>query len=170
MSPASSAFRWLAAATGLGAVVAWLAHAGVILLEAYTMTIGMAAIIAGAVVRRAHPNTSSWIAFGPGLVLLLGPSLVVALGTGPMLRSCWVVVVSVAAVAVGAGAALKAPLVLGTAPLAILAIDALRPAAADVPKWIPIGVAGALILWIGATFERRMATVRRLNSAYRRLN
>ncbi len=169
-SAASWAVRWLAAGTGVGAVVAWLAQVGVTLLEAYTLTIGVAAIISGAVVRRSHPGTSSWIAYGPGMMVLLGPSLVVVLGSGPMLRSCWVVAVSVAAVAFGAEAALKAPLVLGTVALVVLAIDALRPAAVDVPKWIPIGVAGALILWIGATFERRMTTLRRLNSAYHRLN
>ena len=143
--PRSWAVRWLAAGTGVGAVVAWLAQVGVTLLEAYTLTIGVAAIISGAVVRRSHPGTSSWIAYGPGMMVLLEPcSLVVVLGsTGPMLRSCWVVAVSVAAVAIGAEAALKAPLVLGTVALVVLAIDALRPAAVDVPKWIPIGVAGA---------------------------
>jgi uncharacterized membrane protein AbrB (regulator of aidB expression) len=61
----------------------------------------------------------------------------------------------------GARARLQAPLVLGAVTLVALGVDAVWPVAAQLPRWATIGAAG-LLLWLGATAERRLARLREL--------
>ena len=63
-------------------------------------------------------------------------------------------------VVAGAVRRLQAPVIVGCVALLVLAVNALAPAAAHVPRWIPLGVAGVALLWLGATFERRLGQVR----------
>jgi hypothetical protein len=90
-----------------------LADAGVGAPEAYAVPLGLLALLLGHLQVRRAPGTGSHAAYGPGLSLLLLPSLVAAVaGTGlarPLLLGL------VALVVVGAGAAgrLQAPLLLG---------------------------------------------------------
>jgi hypothetical protein len=167
---ASTAYRWAAAVVGLSALVAWLVAAGVTLIEAYTVPIGATAIIGGGVLRRAEPHIGSWVAYGPGLAILFGPSVVASIDRGPTWRVLLLAVAAVVTIIVGAAAGLQAPIVIGAGALLALAINASVPVADEVPRWIPIGVAGLLLLWFGATFERRMTTVRRATAAFRRLD
>ena len=62
----------------------------------------------------------------------------------------------------GARARLQAPLVLGAVTLVALGVDAVWPVAAQLPRWATIGAAGLLLLWLGATAERRLAKLREL--------
>jgi hypothetical protein len=56
---------------------------------------------------------------------------------------------------VGARARLQAPPVLGAVTLVVLGVDAVWPVATQLPRWATIGAAG-LLLWLGATAERRL--------------
>ena len=51
---------------------------------------------------------------------------------------------------------------VGAAVLAVIGIDAIAPAAADLPRWVPLALIGLLLVWIGATAERRLAQARQL--------
>jgi hypothetical protein len=51
---------------------------------------------------------------------------------------------------------------LGAATLLVLGIDNLGPVVAQLPRWITLGVAGLLLLWLGTTAERRTAQVQTL--------
>jgi hypothetical protein len=62
----------------------------------------------------------------------------------------------------GARGRLQAPLVLGAVTLVGLAADTALPVAARLPRWASIGGAGLLLLWLGATAERRLARLRDL--------
>jgi hypothetical protein len=86
-----------------------------------------------------------------------------------LLRTVLVVAGGVVAVAAGAVWRMQAPLVIGAATLAIVGIDAIAPTAAELPRWIPLGVAGLLLLWFGATAERRLTQVRHAREAFSRL-
>jgi hypothetical protein len=63
--------------------------------------------------------------------------------------------------------------VIAAATLGFLAIDQLGPAfaavRADLPRWLPPGLGGALLLVAGSTYERRLAQLKRATTAFRRL-
>ena len=50
----------------------------------------------------------------------------------------------------------------------VACIDTIAPSVVDVPRWIPLGIAGLLLLWIGATAERRLSQARRVRAAFGR--
>jgi hypothetical protein len=39
--------------------------------------------------------------------------------------------------------------------------------AAQLPRWVTIGAAGLLLLWLGATAERRLARLRQLHEQFK---
>jgi hypothetical protein len=148
---------------------AWLAAAGVGVVEAYTVPLGAAFVIAGATARNWYPQLGSWGAYALGLLVALLPSLVLLLERGGSLRLIGLIAGGTVCVVVGAVHRLQAPMLLGAAVLVTIGIDALSPVAADLPSWIPLGTSGLVILWIGITFERRLDNVRHLRDQVRSL-
>lgn len=73
----------------------------------------------------------------------------------------------------GARRRLQAPLLLGGAVLAAVAVHELAPyvvqVAGALPRWVPPALAGLLLLAVGATYERRLRDARRLRAAIGRL-
>jgi hypothetical protein len=141
---------------------AWLAVADVTLPEAYVLSAAAAAVAAGLAARRGPLRPGSWLAYGPGLVLALLPSLVLAVDGHGLVRPLLLTGGALAVLLVGARARLQAPLVLGAGTLVGLAADAALPVAAQLPRWVGVGGAGLLLLWLGATAERRLARLRQL--------
>jgi hypothetical protein len=160
--PDRRAYAWSAAAVAVVATWAWLSLAGVTLPEAYTLPAAAVALLAGALARRRAPQLSSWLAFGPGLAAALLPSLGLALGQDGAARPLLLTAGALLVVVAGARARLQAPLVLGAVTLLVLGVDAVWPVAAQLPRWATIGAAGLLLLWLGATAERRLAQLREL--------
>ena len=70
-------------------------------------------------------------------------------------------VIAFVVVLFGAWKRLQAPLAIGATALLVLAIDTFGPAAARLPEWVPLAAIGVLLMWIGATFERRREDARR---------
>ena len=149
-----------AGAVALAATWAWLAAADVTVVEAYTLPAASAALAAGLILWRDGP-ARSWLTLGPAIVLLLGPTLVVGIARDDPLRAAAVAVVAFVIVVLGAWKRLQAPLALGSLALLVLAIDTFGPEAARLPRWVPLAVVGALLMWIGTTFERRRDDARR---------
>jgi hypothetical protein len=160
-------YLWTGAATALAATWAWLSVAGVALLEAYTLPAAAVALAAGAGTRRRRPRPSSWLAFGPGLAVGLLPSLAAAVGGDGTARPLLLTGAALLAVLAGGRARLQAPLVLGGGTLLVLGLDAVGPVAAQLPRWVSIGAAGLLLLWLGATAERRLARLRELREQFK---
>jgi hypothetical protein len=156
-----------AGASALAATWAWLAVAHVTVVEAYTLPAAAAALGAGLVSWRRGPGRS-WLALGPAIVIALGPTLDLAIKRDDPTRSVLVATVAVAVVLVGAWQRLQAPLVLGSAALLILAIDTFGPAAARLPRWVPLAVAGVLLMWVGARFERSREAIHRASQTFQR--
>ena len=168
---------WLwAVAAGVEAVVlVWLrlADSNVSTVEAYTAPV--AVLLAGATVLGAWASAGrswaavrsrpSWSLEGPALAMAVGPTALVALGDPGLTRQ--VIGLSLGAILVAVGAALRrrAQLDIGAATVVVLGLQALLPYAADVPRWISLGAAGAVLVALGATFEERRKD---LNQAKRR--
>jgi len=158
----------LASAAALGATWSWLAAAGVTVVEAYTIPAAVAALAAGS--RASHDaRARSWLTLGPALVLLLGPTLVLALSRDDDSRAIAVGCAAVVVLLAGAHRRLQAPIVLGAVTLLVLGVDKLGPPAARLPRWTMLALAGSLLLWVGTTFERRRADVQRALRGFDRL-
>ena len=54
----------------------------------------------------------------------------------------------------------QAPLLIGAAELALLAVAEIGPSALALPRWISIGAVGLLLLAIGISWEDRLADLR----------
>ncbi len=147
--------------------VAWcvgLAAIGVSIPEPYTAPAALAALAAGWIASRREPKPHSWLAYGPGLALLLLPSLVMAWDETGWMRAATVGVASVVIAIIGARTATQAPLLAG---ITVAVLEGARGLAPDVarlihalPGWVPAAVGGAVLLWAGATYEARLRNLR----------
>jgi uncharacterized membrane protein len=162
--------RRLVAAVGglLLSASSWvrLADAGVHAPEPYVVPIGVVALVLGWLRVRQQPGTRSFPAYGPGLSLLLVPSLVAALDDSTPTRSLLLAGACIAVLLVGRQQRLQAPLVIGGTVLAVDALHLLGPYAAALPRWLTLGAAGVLLVAVGATYEQRRRDVTRLRQRF----
>lgn len=142
-----------------------LADAGVTAPEPYALPVAALALGLGHLRRRSDPATTSW-AYAPGLSLALVPSLLRSVADETLTRSLLVGLAALAVVLLGARLRLRAPLVVGAAVLAVVAVDLLGPYAAALPRWLSLGAAGTLLLVVGATYEQRRRDLDGLRERY----
>ncbi|MFG1983284.1 SCO7613 C-terminal domain-containing membrane protein [Streptomyces albidoflavus] len=155
-------------AAGLFATATWvrLVSAGVTHPEAYTLPVSVIACAVGLLRRRTDPEASSWTAYGPGLGVTLGPSLLALWSDPHWQRPLLLGAAALAVTVTGAVRRLQAPLLLGGGTLALVALHELAPHVAQVfdalPRWSVPALAGLLLLALGATYEQRRRDARRL--------
>ncbi|MFB7179514.1 SCO7613 C-terminal domain-containing membrane protein [Streptomyces sp. NPDC056257] len=171
--PERRAVGWAAGALFVAATWVRLADAGVTTPEAYTLPVTVPALAVGFLRRRRDAEASSWTAYGPGLAATLLPSLLAALGDPDWVRPLLLGLAALALTLIGARRRLQAPLLLGGAVLAVVAVHELAPyvvqVAGALPRWVPPALAGVLLLAVGATYEKRLRDARRLREAVGRL-
>jgi hypothetical protein len=157
-----------------GVVMAFLAailgrSTGVGVVEVWSVPVAVVLLAVGSARLRRIPASRSWAALGPGLGILLLPSLwLAALAPAPVGVDLWritgVVVVTGGVVAYGAARRLQAPVLGGGALLALHAVIQLGPwvarTVAGLPRWTVLAVVGAVLLGLGATYERRLRELR----------
>ena len=173
LRPGRRFLLWPGLAQAEAALCAWLVSAGVHAPEPYTVPAAAVLLAAGWRRSRRSPRLSSWACYGPGLALLLLPSLV-----GVWLLPGWArpLLLGLAAAGMtlaGARARLLAPLLLGGAAVVLDAGHELAPAvrqlAGLLPRWVPIAVIGLVLLAVGATYEARLRDLGRLRAALARM-
>lgn len=163
------------AATALLIASSWvrLALADVHSPEAYTLSVSAAALVIGLLRRRRDPAASSWVGYGVGLSVTMLPSLVATWTDGHWLRPLLLGAAALAATVLGVRFRLQAPLVVGGAVLLLVAVHELAPTVVQVlglmPRWVPLAMAGLLLLLLGSTYERRLRDARRLREGLRRM-
>jgi hypothetical protein len=159
------------AAGGLLTASSWtrLALEDVTAPEAYTVPPAVVLLVVGFLRHRRDPQLSSWTAYGTGLALALGPSLLWAIGDEGLARPLLLGLSALTITLVGARARLQAPLLIGGAVLAVDAAAQVAPYVDAVPRWVSVGLAGLLLVLFGATYERRLRDLRRLQDGVRRL-
>lgn len=142
--------------------------------EAYTLPVTLPALLVGRLRRRRDVTVSSWTAYGPGLAVTLVPSLFAAWGDTHWLRPLLLGVAALAVTLLGARHRLQAPLLLGGATLALVALHELAPYIAQVvdalPRWVPPALAGLALLAAGATYEQRLRDARRMRNLLGKLS
>ncbi|MET9837804.1 hypothetical protein ABZZ01_08415 [Streptomyces virginiae] len=171
--PERRVLGWAAGALFVAATWVRLAEAGVTAPEAYTLPVTVPALAVGFLRRRRDARASSWAAYGPGLAATLLPSLLAAWADADWVRPLVLGVAALAVTLAGARWRLQAPLLLGGAVLAAVAVHELAPyvvqVAGALPRWVLPALAGVLLLAVGATYEKRLRDARRLRAVIGRL-
>ncbi|WP_249998073.1 SCO7613 C-terminal domain-containing membrane protein [Actinoplanes sp. M2I2] len=125
-------------------------------------------VVAGLVLGRGR---SSWVVYGPALAVGLLPQLMVILvDDGEHLRRLLLGGACVAVVAAGVATRLRAPVVAGGAVLTVLALHELAEVWDLIPRWIPLAVAGLVLVLLATTLERRRRDLNRIRTALQRMS
>jgi hypothetical protein len=151
---------WVGLALCDAAWSVWLFATGVSAPEPYAVPAGAALIAYGWHLARRVPPRSSWLSYGPGLAILLVPSLTAVWHGHGWLRPLLLGAAAAGITLTGARGKLQAPLLIGAA---VTVLDAghelapeIRQLAQALPSWLPIAIVGAILLWSGATYEARL--------------
>ena len=143
---------------------------GVTTPEAYTLPSAAALLVVGLVHLRRNPTATTMTALAPGLSLALVPSLLWVLAEPTGLRALLLGVACLLLVVGGARLRWTAPVVVGGTVGALLVLRLAAPYIGDaVPRWVLLGGAGALLVAMGVTWERRLQEARHLVSYVRAL-
>lgn len=157
-----------AAAAGCQLLAYWLLLAAneVALIEAYTVPAAGVALLCGVLAVRSRPTLRSWVAYGPALLAGFAPSLASVFGGGDApLRRLALGAAGVLVVVVGSTRRLQAPVVVGGSVLLLLAAYEVVAFWDLLPRWLPLAVAGLVLLTVATTYERRRRDLARLRAA-----
>jgi hypothetical protein len=165
---------WFTFAVAWCLMVASWSTRELIRVEGYSLPLGLALLAAGAIAMRQETVTvspgltswpvgfrGSWRLLAPGIVVTLLPSIL-ATGTDPQTwRAILVLGLALASILIGSLRRLGAPFVIGLIVLPIenivvFAVQVGRSIGAT-PWWITLATAGAVLLVIAVTSERRSA-------------
>jgi hypothetical protein len=128
--------------------------------EPYTLPLAVVLVALGLAWMHRSPDTGTTEALLPGLLLGTVPSLLWVAGDPVSLRALVLGAACLALTVAGAALRWSAPLVIGASVGATIVLRELGPYAGDFPKWVWIGLAGALLTVVGITWERRLLEVR----------
>jgi hypothetical protein len=137
--------------------------------EPYAVPIATVLLLLGYLRRRREPATGSVAAYSPGLALLLLPSLYVSFTDPGPARPLVLGLAALGITLLGARYRLRAPLLIGGSVLAVDVARQVSPYVWALPRWVIIGTAGVLLVWVGATYERRRRDSDRLRHELARL-
>ncbi|MCE0486927.1 SCO7613 C-terminal domain-containing membrane protein [Ornithinimicrobium sediminis] len=153
------------------AAASWvrLADVGVDTVEAYSLPAALALVVVGVAHLRRHADTGTLRALSPGLLLALVPSLVWALDDPVSLRSLLLGTACLGLLAAGLRLHWAAPVVHAAVVGALLVLRLATPVAEAVPRWALIGMAGAVLIGVGITWEQRLKEARAVAGYVRRL-
>ncbi|MEP6481189.1 MAG: hypothetical protein ABJA94_04190 [Rhodoglobus sp.] len=150
----------------LGAIVAIVAVArgAIDPLEWASAALAAALLLVGAVMLRRSATAGSWPWLAPGLFVLLLPSLFATFVDEPFLRLVTLGAACIVAIVVGAIGRLQAPLIIGAVVVLVHAIRTFAPQLVALYQltqwWVWAVIGGAILLFLGLTFEKRVRDLR----------
>ena len=134
--------------------------------EAYAAPIAVLLLGLGHLRRLREPETSSWAAYGRGLVAAFLPTCLLIFDDPGLTRPVLLAIGGLVVLLAGLRERLQAPLTVGAVALALDALNELAPVAARLPRWATIGAVGLAVIAVGVTYEDRRRDVERLRDAY----
>ena len=146
---ALGALAWSAAVWVLAA------DSGVTTPEAYSVPAAAFALAAGLWLGWTTPGLSSWVTLGPAAAIGLLPSALASVDDASAVRPLLTLVAASAVLALGVALRQQALVVVGAVATAVVAVSQLAPYAVGLPRWLTLGLTGALLLALGARYERR---------------
>lgn len=140
-----------------------LSDIGVTQPEPYTLPSAIALLVVGLVHLRRNGASATVTALGPGLSLALVPSLLWVLDDPLSPRTVVLGLACLALVVAGVQARWTAPLTFGALVGSLVVLRLAAPYLSDssVPRWVLLGLAGALLVAMGVTWEQRVNEARR---------
>ncbi|HET9516270.1 MAG TPA: hypothetical protein VFO77_00940 [Actinoplanes sp.] len=151
-------------------IVAWwllMTISEVVLPEAYTLPFAALALLVGLLEAKHRPDLSSWAAYGPALLAAFVPTVAIVLATDAgAVRELLLLLGAVGTLIVGSRLQQQAPVVVGAA---VTAIVALHYTVTLVGPWLVLVPIGMVLLVLGATNENRRRTQERLRGALVRM-
>jgi hypothetical protein len=109
-----------------------------------------------------RPEVGSWSTLALPILIGIGPSLLLALGEGDVVRRVGVGAAAILVIIAGLQRRWQAPLVLGSIALAAMTINELALVEHFIPVWVPPAIGGAILIGVGATFEKRRRNLSQL--------
>ncbi|WP_205324830.1 SCO7613 C-terminal domain-containing membrane protein [Glycomyces sp. YM15] len=109
-----------------------------------------------------RPDVGSWSTLALPILVGIAPSLILALEGGNEIRRVGVGAAAIAVIIAGLTRRWQAPLVLGSIALAVITVNELLLLRGHIPVWVPPAIGGAILISVGATFERRRRDLRRI--------
>ncbi|MGL4338892.1 MAG: SCO7613 C-terminal domain-containing membrane protein [Rhodoglobus sp.] len=167
-APFTSSVGWIAlAGASITAITAVFAGA-LNPLEWATVILAAALLTVGVMRLRRDPTQGSWPCLGPGILVLLMPSLTASFIEAPIFRLVGIGVICIIAIVVGALARLQAPLILGSVIVLVHALRTFAPQITSVYQrtewWVWAVVGGAVILFVALTLEKRIRDLKSIGS------
>jgi hypothetical protein len=162
--PLTAPIGRLALVYAMVAALAGVAIAGLDPLEMVTVPIALAVIASGYLQLERTPSARSWNTVGPGIAMLLAPSLIATAFEQPVWRLVALGVVAITVMVVGAVRRLQAPFVLGAAFTLVHVLatfsDEIRAVyeSAHWLLWAAIG--GVLLIVLAARYEQRVQNLK----------
>lgn len=147
----------------------WSQRARTALSACTTLPTAVALAVVGVVHLRRDPEATTMTALSPALSLALVPSLLWVLADPVTLRSLLLGLACLALVLVGVKLRWTAPVVFASTVGALLVLRHATPMAEAVPRWMLIGLAGALLISLGITWENRLREARAMLGYVRHL-
>jgi hypothetical protein len=128
--------------------------------EAFLAPIAAHLLISGIVLRQRAPRgeISSWLAYVPGIVMLVAPALLERFSGGSATHALFAGAIGAIAVAVGGWWRQLGTLFVGTLCVAIVTLHETFDAGVDVPTWVWLAAGGTSLLAAAVAMERRDAS------------
>ena len=162
----------------LSPIAGWTGYAVAVLIAICTLTIGEVdpfelvtvpfalGLLVHGWFRMRSSDVRSWPALGPGLAVLLIPSLLADYGETQLWRAVGLGVVALAVLIAGLRLRWQAPFVFGGVVLVWHAVAQLWPWISAlyeaVPWWLWLGIGGAVLIALAARYEHRIQNARTL--------
>ncbi|NNN21862.1 MAG: hypothetical protein HKL80_07680, partial [Acidimicrobiales bacterium] len=167
------AYPWLALLVALFSTWAFVAAYGSKVPEAYAWPAALAACGSGLKLRidrsnNGKPQFNSWAAYGGGLFMALFPTVLEGIRERSLFRLTLAGAFGLIITVGGAWKRIQAPIVMGSVTMLFVGIDATRPELMRIPEWVPLTLAGIILLWLGVTAERRLRQLRLARKAFSR--
>jgi hypothetical protein len=132
--------------------------------EFFTLPFALLVLVLGLHQLQQRPELGSWAAYGPALIAAFGPTVALLLVEDPpATRLIGLLVAGLVVLVWGSQKQQRAPVAIGATAMAIAAFVALQAVSTT---WLAVGIAGVVLLIIGASSERRRRATERY-SRYR---
>lgn len=159
-APFTMRIAWISLALAVVSVIAGIVHRVLDPIEFGTLPIAVALLIAGVLHLRRAPDARSWPHLGPGVAVLLLPSLIATLYDRPFWRLVALGLVAVSVLIVGLLTKLQAPFILGAVVAVVHGYATFEPQIRAVyeavawPYWA--GIAGLVIFVLAVRYEKSL--------------
>lgn len=167
VSPFTRLVAWSAFVLAVIASIVGFSSSAFDHIEFSSVPLALALIAGGLLHLQRESGARGWLHLGPGLLLLVVPSLLVAIDDRPTWRIAAIAVIAIAITVAGLLRRLQAPFIIGALVTIIHTITTFSPQLRELYEvsswlvWIVIGtVGGTLLIVLAARFEKSLNTAR----------